>query len=68
VSNTGTNYNDGRTAFQNQGFTSISQACVVAKPGDPVTSLNTIVSQVPAAGAVVNKSTPVTLTVRKISC
>jgi membrane peptidoglycan carboxypeptidase len=68
VSGNGTNYNDGRTAFQGRGFTNISQGCVVAQPGDPVTSLNTIVSQVPAAGAVVNKSTPVTLTIRKISC
>ncbi len=68
VSGNGTNYNDGKTAFQGRGFTNISQDCTVAQPGDPVTSLNTIVSQVPAAGAVVNKGTPVTLTVRKIAC
>jgi len=68
VSGNGTSYADGKTAFQNLGFSNISQACVVAKPGDPPASLNTIVSQVPAAGAVVNKSTPVTLTVRKIAC
>ncbi|MDP9168729.1 MAG: PASTA domain-containing protein, partial [Actinomycetota bacterium] len=68
VSGNGTNYNDGKTAFQGQGFSNISQACVVAQAGDPLSSLNTIVSQVPAAGAVVNKGTPVTLTVRKISC
>jgi membrane peptidoglycan carboxypeptidase len=68
VSGTGINYNDGKTAFQNAGFSDISQACVVAKPADPVNSLNTIVSQVPASGAVVNKNTAVTLTIRKISC
>lgn len=68
VSNQGLNFNDARTAFTDKGFSNISQACVVAKVGDPPTSLNTVVSQTPAAGAVVNKSTPVTLTVRKINC
>ena len=68
VSGTGTSYNDGKTAFQTKGFSNISQGCQVAKPGDPPSSLNTIVSQVPAAGAVVNKSTPVTLTILKIAC
>ena len=68
VSGTGTNYNDGKAAFQTKGFSNISQGCQVAKPTDPPASLNTIVSQVPAAGAVVNKSTPVTLTILKITC
>lgn len=68
VSGNGTSYNDGKTAFQTAGFSAISQACVVAAVGDPPSSLNTIVSQMPAAGAVVNKGNPVTLTVRKLNC
>jgi membrane peptidoglycan carboxypeptidase len=69
VSGNGTNYADGKTAFQNAGFSDINPAaCVVAAPGDPPGSLGTIVSQDPASGAIVNKSTAVTLTIRKINC
>lgn len=64
----GMHYSQGENAFQNAGFTNINQACQVASLGDPPSSLNTIVSQVPSAGAVVNKNTPVTLTVRQASC
>jgi len=64
----GMHYPQGENAFQNAGFTNIHQACEVASLGDPPSSLNTIVSQVPSAGAVVGKNTPVTLTVRQASC
>jgi len=64
----GMHYPQGENAFQNAFFTNIHQACQVASLGDPPSSLNTIVSQVPSAGAVVNKNTPVTLTVRQASC
>jgi membrane peptidoglycan carboxypeptidase len=64
----GMHYNQGQNAFQAAFFTNISQACAVASIGDPPSSLNTIVSQVPSAGAVVNKNTAVTLTVRQTTC
>ncbi len=61
-------YPNGKSDFQAQGFTDITQACEAAAAGDPPGSLNKIVSQVPAAGAVVSKSTPVILTVKQASC
>jgi membrane peptidoglycan carboxypeptidase len=60
----GMSYGGGQSAFQAQGFTNISQACQAATgPTDP--NIDKIVSQVPSSGAVVNKSTPVVLTVKK---
>jgi membrane peptidoglycan carboxypeptidase len=64
----GESYPSGKNDFMSQGFTDIHQGCEVANLGDPPSSLNTIVTQVPAAGAVVGKNTPVTLTVRQASC
>jgi membrane peptidoglycan carboxypeptidase len=65
----GMHFPQGQNAFQSAGFTgSITQACQAASLGDPPGTLNTIVSQVPAAGAVVGKNTAVTLTVRQASC
>ena len=64
----GMHYGQGQNAFHDAGFTNISQACQVAALGDPPSSLNTIVSQSPNAGAVVGKNTAVTLTVRQATC
>jgi len=36
--------------------------------GDPPSSIGKIVAQVPSAGSVVGKNTPVTLTVRQATC
>ncbi len=62
----GKTYPEGQSAFFTSGFTSISQACQVALPTDPL--IGKIVQQVPAVGAVVSKSTPVVLTVKKLTC
>jgi len=64
----GKGYPQGQSDFQNAGFTSITQACEVAAIGDPPGTLGKIVTQVPSAGAVVSKSTAVTLTVRQATC
>ncbi|MEO6533502.1 MAG: transglycosylase domain-containing protein [Pseudolysinimonas sp.] len=64
----GMHYPQGQNAFQSAFFTNISEGCQLASLGDPPATLNTIVSQVPSAGAVVNKNTAVTLTVRKAAC
>ncbi|HEY4153659.1 MAG TPA: transglycosylase domain-containing protein, partial [Pseudolysinimonas sp.] len=61
-------YPQGKFDFENIGFTNVHQGCEVANVSDPPATLNTIVTQVPAAGAVVGKNTPVTLTVRQASC
>jgi membrane peptidoglycan carboxypeptidase len=59
----------GQSDFQHKGFTNITMECVAAQSGDNPATLNTIVSQDPAAGTVVNPgSTQVKLTVRKLTC
>jgi beta-lactam-binding protein with PASTA domain len=67
---TGLTFAAGQSAFQTAGFSTISQACQVAPTGtlptDP--TIGTIITQTPVAGAVVNVSTPVVLTIRKIAC
>jgi beta-lactam-binding protein with PASTA domain len=60
-------YGGGKSSFQTAGFTNISEACEVAS-GSADSAIDTIVAQSPAAQGVVNKSTPVVLTVRKVSC
>lgn len=63
----GQSYSNGQSQFQAAGFSSISPGCQVASgPTDP--TLGKIVTQVPAGQAVVNKATPVTLTITKLSC
>lgn len=62
----GMSYNAGQSAFQAAGFTDISPGCQVALPGD--SDIGKIVTQSPSAGAVVGKSTAVTLTVKKLTC
>ena len=53
--------------LNSKGFHNVDQACAVASgPTDP--QLGKVVSQVPAAGAAVNPSTAVTLTVKKLTC
>jgi beta-lactam-binding protein with PASTA domain len=61
-------FNAARSTLQGAGFGNVSQACVVATGSDPASSLDKVVAQNPGAGSVVNKGTPVTLTVRKASC
>jgi membrane peptidoglycan carboxypeptidase len=63
----GQSYSGGQSQFQAAGFSNINQVCQVASgPSDP--SLGKVVTQTPTARAVVNKSTPVTLTITKLSC
>ena len=52
--------------LHNKNFNNIHPACQVALPGDP--DLDKVVSQVPSAGAVVNPSTAVTITLKKLVC
>ena len=53
--------------LNDHGFHNINQACDVATdPTDP--QLGKVVSQVPAGGAVVNPTTAVTLTIRRLTC
>jgi membrane peptidoglycan carboxypeptidase len=62
------NYNDAKDDLEDAGFTNVTQVCKAAEPGDPPGTMNNVVAQNPAAGAVVNKGIQVTLTVRKPSC
>jgi membrane peptidoglycan carboxypeptidase len=63
----GQSYSAGQSQFLAAGFSDITQGCQVASgPTDP--GLGKVVTQVPAAGAVVNMSTAVTLTITKVSC
>ena len=64
----GKGYPQGQSDFQDAGFTNINEACQAAAVGDPPGSFGKIVGQVPSAGAVVGKNTPVTLTVRQATC
>jgi len=64
----GEGYPQGQSDFHNAGFTNIGQACQAAAIGDPPSSIGKIVAQVPSAGSVVGKNTPVTLTVRQATC
>jgi membrane peptidoglycan carboxypeptidase len=52
--------------LHDKGFNNIHQACQVAPPGDP--QMDKVVSQVPGGGAVVNPSTAVTITLKKVAC
>ncbi|RQP11013.1 MAG: PASTA domain-containing protein [Microbacteriaceae bacterium] len=62
------NYNDAKSALEEEGFMNVTPGCVEAQPGDPPGTLDKVVAQDPAAGSVVNKGIQVTLTVRKNSC
>ena len=63
----GQSYSSGQSQFQTAGFSTVTEGCQAASgPKDP--DLGKIVTQVPAAQAVVNKSTPVTLTIKKLTC
>jgi membrane peptidoglycan carboxypeptidase len=64
----GKSFSDGQSDFQALGFTNITQACVAATGPTDTANLKKIVTQVPASGAVVNPSTAVTLTVKKLNC
>lgn len=62
------NFNSARSQLQNAGFSNVDQTCVVAEVTDPPSSIDKVVAQDPAAGSVVNKSTKITLGVRKLNC
>lgn len=68
VSSDGYSYADAADELEAAGFPNTTQACVAAEAGDPPSSVGTVVAQDPAAGAVVNRNTTVTLTVRQLSC
>jgi len=68
VSSGGLSYNDAKDLLEDAGFENVTNVCVEADPGDPASSLDTVVAQDPAAGSVVNKNNQVKLSVRKAHC
>ncbi len=61
-------YNSAKSQLQAAGFKSVTETCVEAEATDPPSSIDKVVAQNPAAGSVVNKSTKITLGVKKVSC
>ena len=64
----GQDYESAKAQLIDAGFKRVGEKCVVADPDDPPSSLDTVVSQDPAAGSVVNRSTKIMLGVKRISC
>jgi membrane peptidoglycan carboxypeptidase len=68
VVSAGQDYSSAKSQLQSAGFTNVTQVCKEADDEDPPSSYDTVVEQDPAAGSVVNKSSQIKLTVRKMNC
>ena len=69
VSSGGLSYHDAEDALDDAGFSHVSQICQEPTPDDPPgIPLDVVIAQDPAAGAVVNTSKQIKLTVRKAHC